>query len=255
MAQFTMELKDVLENIFGTTLDPDDYNLGYTDTTWKGVDYKHLPTVTDWNQVGLGYYPIFDEGYRPILNGKIVYEFYRREIGMETIDLWLMRLNNKMHQIMPYYNKLYNTELIPYSALDTMNISSTRSDTIHESQNATANNTATNTTNALARAVSSETPNTMLSGDEDYATNATDSNSQTTANNTGDSTTTGTTDTDNNGTSLVTGYQAAASDLITKFRATLLNIDMMVIRDLDEMFMGILNTSDNYTNKRIGWLY
>lgn len=247
MAEFTMTLKDVVSTIFSPYIDKYDWDQPYASVSYEGIEYGKLPTVPDWTKMGLGYYPIFDEAYRPVLNGKIISNFFMREIGMETIDLWLWNIQNRMNNIMPYYNKLYLTEKIPYSALDTMHISSTRNDTVQESSVATAHNTATSETDSLARAVQSETPQTMLSGSEDYATGATDTNSQTSANSSGDNTSNSTNNVENDGTSLVTGYQAAASDLITKYRGTLLNIDMMIISDLQECFMGILNSSDDYS--------
>lgn len=254
MAEYTMLLKDVVENIFNPSIYKYDFDQSYAAVTYNGITYGKLPTVPDWKLLGMGYYPIFDEAYRPVLNGKILDEFYMREIGVETIDMWLLVMRRKLNNIMPFYNKLYESEKIPYNALDTMNIVSHRTNNVNESQTGTSHNTATSENDSLARAVSSTTPQTMLSGDEDYATGATDSNSQTTNTSTGDANTSATNETDEIGDSTVTGYQAAASDLITKFRGTLLNIDMMIMSDLQECFMGILNTSDDYyQNGCITW--
>lgn len=246
MADFTIRVKDVVNHLFSTSDDPYDFEQQYISVTYDGITYDKLPTVPDWNLLGMGYYPIFDEAYRPILNGKILDEFYMREIGLETIGMWTLSMRRRLNNAMPYFNKLYESEKIPYDALSTMNIVSVRDDTAHETQSATGDNTSTNNTTSAARAVSSSTPNTMLSGDEDYATGATDTNSQSNANVTSNNTTNSTNDVTNNGNSTVTGYQAAASDLINKFRATLLNIDMMIIRELQPCFMNILNISDDY---------
>ena len=53
-------------------------------------------------------YPIFDEQYRPVLEKKILKHYYTREIGEESVGLWKMRLNNKLNEIMPYYNQLFH---------------------------------------------------------------------------------------------------------------------------------------------------
>lgn len=253
MAEFTMELKDVIETVYGTDFDTFNWNQQYHDVTYKGQVYRHLPTVPSWDGLGLGYYPIFDEAYRPILNGKIVTEFYRREICVETIDYWIQRTASKMQLIMPYYNKLYNSELIKYSALDTMNIDSTREDTMHADETSNGTNSADSDTKSNARAVNSTTPQTMLSPTEDYATGATDSNSDTTANSNSTNSGESTNDVSNNGHSLTTGYQGAASDLIVKFRNSFINIDSMVVNEWQELFMGILNSSDDYTQRNYQW--
>lgn len=62
-------------------------------------------------------YPIFDENYRPILETKILEHYYTREICEETVGLWKLRLKAKMNEIMPYYNKLYESELLEFNPL------------------------------------------------------------------------------------------------------------------------------------------
>ena len=62
-------------------------------------------------------YPIFDEEYRSVLNTKILRHYYTREIGMETVGLWKHFLNTRLNEIMPYYNKLYQSELLSFNPL------------------------------------------------------------------------------------------------------------------------------------------
>ena len=62
-------------------------------------------------------YPIFDETYRPVLEKKILKHYYTREICAETVGLWKHYLDMRMNEIMPYYNKLYNSELLAFNPL------------------------------------------------------------------------------------------------------------------------------------------
>lgn len=62
-----------------------------------------------------GNFPIFDENYRLVLESKILKHYYTREIGFETAGLWQLKLNTKMNEIMPYYNKLYESELLEFN--------------------------------------------------------------------------------------------------------------------------------------------
>lgn len=62
-------------------------------------------------------YPIFDEEYRPVLEKKILKHYYTREICAETVGLWKLFLERKMQEIMPYYNKLYETETLEFNPL------------------------------------------------------------------------------------------------------------------------------------------
>ena len=82
-----------------------------------------------------GEYPIFDEKYRGILERKILKHYYVNEIGEETVGLWKLKVNNKMNEIMPYYNKLYESELLKYDPLNDVNV--TVSKTGEEAKNKT----------------------------------------------------------------------------------------------------------------------
>lgn len=70
-------------------------------------------------KLALDSYPIWDEEYRPYLNQKIIDHYYFREIGQETPDRFNFFLRRKMNEIMPYYNKLYESELIEFDPLAT----------------------------------------------------------------------------------------------------------------------------------------
>ena len=62
-------------------------------------------------------FPIFDENYRRVLEIKILKHYYTREIGAETVGLWKHFLDMRLNEIMPYYNKLYESELLQFNPL------------------------------------------------------------------------------------------------------------------------------------------
>lgn len=70
-------------------------------------------------QPALSQYPIFNEQYRSQLNQKIIDHFYFREIGSETPDRFNFYLERKMNEIMPYYNQLYESEMLKFNPLYT----------------------------------------------------------------------------------------------------------------------------------------
>lgn len=79
-----------------------------------GVDdvvKEAVPLIFDFD------FPIFDKEYKPILCGKILKHYYTREIGEETYGLWKLRLNTKLNEIMPYYNRLYTSGLVTFNPL------------------------------------------------------------------------------------------------------------------------------------------
>ena len=71
-------------------------------------------------------YPIFDEAYRFPLNKKILRHFYTREICEETVGLWKLRLQQTLNEIMPYYNKLYESELFDLNPYYNVDLTTTR---------------------------------------------------------------------------------------------------------------------------------
>ena len=116
--------------------------------------YNDIETVLDnsWDKVFDFPFPIFREDYREDLCKKILRHYYTREICEETVGLWKLRLNSRMNEIMPYYNKLYNSELINIEPLINTRLSSTKSnvkggtDTINTSGTSSETSTLGGTT-------------------------------------------------------------------------------------------------------------
>jgi len=253
MGHFTLSLEEVLENVFGTSMEFSDYEIEYDSFEFNGVTYGKLPIVPDYSAIGLGSYPIFNEAYRPILNGKIIDEYFKREIGVETPDMFFLTLRRKMDQIMPYWNKIYETESIDYSALETMRIHSVSTSTLEGEETGEATNTSNSQNESKGRVVSSSTPQTMLAANGDYATGASDSNSDSDVTAEATQNSTSNNSTESNGDNLVTGFQGIASDLVNRYRASLLNIDAQILLNIEDCFMLILNNGDSYTRQR--WAY
>jgi hypothetical protein len=221
---FTLTLKRVIDITGGTVI----------------IDPSTGIASLSGGNIGLDYYPIFDPAYKPQLTGKIVDHYWNREIGMETIDMFQLAMRRKMNEIMPYYNQLYESTKVEYDPLSTVDL--TTINTVDTTNHSETNSTQGGTT--ASRSVSSETPQTMLSGNEDYATGAADTNA--THNATGDNIedTTG----DVEGNTQTTGYQGVASDLIMRYRESLVNIDVMILNELQELFMLVWDNGDEYSD-------
>ena len=80
---------------------------------------------------GLKNYPIFNETYRDTLNAKITEHYLYYELGFETEARFVHRINNFMNETMPYFNKLYESELLTINPLLTFS----------RTENGTAENT------------------------------------------------------------------------------------------------------------------
>ena len=104
MSKYTTEVRYICENYANQTES-------------KGYNSVQSILNASWDKVFDFDFPIFDENYREPLCKKILKHFYTREISEETVGLWKLRLDDRMNEIMPYYNQLYESELISISPL------------------------------------------------------------------------------------------------------------------------------------------
>lgn len=211
----------------------------------------------------LNEYPIFDENYRQKLNQKIINHYYFREIGFETVGLFRFYLKQTMNEIMPYYNQLYESALLEIDPLNTINFTETLTrtkignDTKNFNEDTTVNSNGDSNSNSTKstnfKDVESDTPQGMLSigniEGELYASYARISKNEDTTNSTAHQETTDTQKRKNdekinredneNYTRTEKGNRESQSELLMKYRETFLNIDMQVINELNDLFMGI----------------
>lgn len=67
-----------------------------------------------WNKLITTNFAIFDEAYREKLVSKVLKHYYLREIGAETVGVWILWMNTKFEEIMPYYNQLYESAKLKF---------------------------------------------------------------------------------------------------------------------------------------------
>lgn len=298
MSKYTTEVRYICETLAGLN-----ESVGYADV--EQVIKNCLPKVFDFN------FPIFDESYRSVLETKILRHYYTREIGLETVGLWKLKLSTKLNEIMPYYNKLYKSELIEFNPLydvdltrerkiegkgtkDTENGENRRGSNNTETTqnndstvtetgdnkgttNGTANGTQNQNTSGNGTNMYSDTPQGAITDLQAgrYLTNATIDSATNTFAGTSSDTTTQTTENTNNSSvdssgsvdgttesdfnSKMDGFSNTTlsntedylervigsnggesfSKRINDYRTTFINIDMMVINDLEDLFFGL----------------
>ena len=112
MSKYTTEVRFICESITGHD-ESEDYS------SIDEIIEDALPIIFSFE------FPIFDEQYRSVLETKILRHYYTREIGCETYGLWKLRLQTKLNEIMPYYNKLYESELLKYNPLYDVDMTTT----------------------------------------------------------------------------------------------------------------------------------
>lgn len=298
MNKYTTEVRYICEHFSGLT-----ESVGYNDV--EQVIKNCLPKVFDFN------FPIFDESYRSVLETKILRHYYTRQIGLETVGLWKLKLSTKLNEIMPYYNKLYKSELIEFNPLYDVDLTRERkiegkgtkdtengenrsgSNNTETTQNndstveetgadngtttGTANGTQNQNTNGNGTNMYSDTPQgaitdlqagryltnaTIDSATNTFAGTSSDTTSQTTENTKNSTVDTsgsvdGTTESDFN--SKTDGFSNTTlsntedylehvigsnggenfSKRLNDYRSTFINIDMMIINELEDLFFGL----------------
>lgn len=239
------------------------------------------------DKIGLNEYPVYDDAARNRINKKIVDRFYDREIAHESIPMFIGRLKRKLNEIMPYYNQLYVSELKSIDPLRTIDVSSvgendseqtnTRNVDGTSNRNVTGSNEKNADTNSETATLSSGRnvqhafPQQALNKNKDYATAAVDTSSRGEAKAVGKEKVTGVNAEQTTGTnseeseskaieagrrnSTTTGIQGSQADLIMRWRAIFMNVDLLILDDLEVLFMSVWDSGDSNTSSRNGYLY
>lgn len=168
MSKYTTEVRYLCETYAGLT---------------ESVGFNGVNDILDrsWASVFDFDFPIFDEDYRSVLCKKILKHYYTREIGSETVGLWKLRLDSRMNEIMPYYNKLYETELIQFDPLNDVNVTTTHEKNAESGTVFTGNysDNKEEASNDTARTTNSSTSESSASGSTDRTTSEKDKYSDT----------------------------------------------------------------------------
>lgn len=251
MSKYTTELRFICENAAGVTSSE-----GYSQI--DNIITKAVPKIFDFD------FPIFDPAYKTPLCKKILKWYYTREICEETVGLWKLRLANKLNLIMPYYNQLYESQLLDIKPFIDTDVTTTH--TGSEKSNTSTNtssksNSQTDATSTQSQTTSDSSTNYQLYSDtpqgglqnvinEAYLTNAT----KTTNSNSGN--------TNINATASSTNNQSSSNDstgnlnstdeylnhvlgktggmsyskMLEEYRNTFINIDQMIIEELEPLF-------------------
>lgn len=210
MSKYTTEVRFICENAAGLI-----ESLG--ESSVDGIITKAAPVIFDFD------WPIFDESYRLELEKKILRHYYTREIGEETVGLWKLRLHDRLTLIMPKYNQLYESAQLEFNPF--YDVEYRRYGTNSGEGQSSGGTTTQN--------MHSDTPQngleSVLAGE--YLTDAdvADSTSASQSSNSGQFEET------------IQGKQGGASysRLLKEYRQTFLNIDMQVVNELNDLFMGL----------------
>lgn len=258
MSKYTTEVRFICENKSGLS---------------ESADASGVNNVISksWDKIFTSKVPFFDEEYRSVLCQKILKHYYLREICCETVGMWILWMNTRLEEIMPYYNQLYKSELLKFDPFNDVNLTRTYKRDVEGTTNETreetgsgtrgttgsSNRTTSDNSNGTMRDLYSDTPQGAITGleNENYLTNArkvtnSDTNNSTESGTSNENVTTNSSaEGVSNGSSNSTedyletlfGKQGGEnySSLLNKYRQTFLNIDMQVIEEFSDLFFGL----------------
>ena len=181
-------------------------------------------------------YPIFDENYRETLNNNILHHYYENEIGFETAPLFRFYLNQKLNEIMPYYNELYKVQK---KIID--------ENLLLNNVNLTERLIGSNTTKTSSTSQSSNNGKNLFQDTPQGQISQTDIDAQTWATNltlnknniNDESSATGSGTNEYLKTIIGNNGSKFNIDVLNDIKNNLMNIDLMIINELYDLFMQI----------------
>jgi hypothetical protein len=113
MASYTMQLKEYLE-------------------MWSQDEEKSTREIIEIGRPKLFdfEYPIFDPNYKKVFETHFIRKFYITEIGFETEELFKFQLETWLGINMPYFNKVFESELLVFEPLENSKMSITHTKTV-----------------------------------------------------------------------------------------------------------------------------
>lgn len=263
MSKFTTQVRFICETYAGL-----DESAGYDDIS--NILNIAAPKVFNFQ------FPLYDEAHRLPLELKILRHYYTREICAETVGRWKLFLEDRLNEIMPYYNELYKSADLKFDPF-----ADTDYTVEHEGDSSTEGNTRSederNSTDSGADVrtweqhdksshwqLYSDTPQGGIGGIENasdaslgnnaYLTNATHdihdgtgTGGQDTQNYGRVNDQTGSSESSSSSTSAdsyldkVKGKRGSLSysKMLEEYRNTIINIDKMIIDDLADLFITL----------------
>lgn len=242
---------------------------------FKGIDANQYSTkqfIEEGRKLLFDFdYPLYDSSYKGVFETHFIRYFYTKEIGFESESLFKFELETWLQIHMPYFNKLYQSELIVFDPLLNSKEEITRTKTNDRDHTQTSNTTGTNTSESTQnvdgtlsedqfnRHLKSNTPDSRLAitteegqGVIEYASEITedvDKNGKTS-----NSTTTGSgtdnTDVTSNATNTINEVEdyveskvgkigsQSYSSMLKEYRESLIRVEQMMFKEMrKDLFM------------------
>jgi hypothetical protein len=175
-----------------------------SELTWR----RNVPPTPELGaDLYLSHLPIFDDAYRPVILSHILDRYRTRRLGYNTPGEWMLAFRRwgNLHMTIPNRRYASTAVVLPLDDRD-----------------------ATDATEATSHGldIGSDFPQSVISGDTDYASAATDRR------------------TADNETVRRTGRESSVMRLLEEQRQAYLNVDEEVLAGLDDLFLTIFDRGE-----------
>lgn len=199
-------------------------------------------------------YNLFDQPYnlynnelKPYFEEKFFQHFMFYEIGFDNINIFKQHLISTLNDIYPKYKQLYETEVrcqnIDFMLNKDLKESYVRKLNGETEGNSQATSTSDSTSNSNDLTIANDTPQNKVDDLDRYMTSAGKTNSNSTNNSTSNSN-----NTVKNTTNNTEEYElisqgnigiTSSAELLEKWRNVLINIDQMIFKELENLFLFV----------------
>lgn len=275
MSKYTYQLRDVCESMLNRSeyADVDDVD-SIVNSTVQALFSQSANWLSDNPYVNNYQFAYFRSRFFYTVAKMVLRRYYTREICAETVGLWKLWLNKKVIKLAEKYDPWYasiNIDGLDLNALQNLGVIKVHTDSMREDGNYTDLfeylsegqdhlSETDNTTDSNSASDSNKTsvdlyPQSDLSGDNNYysgveknisgnSNSYTDNRTRTESN---ESEKSGRKEHENNKhdtfqseyTEKITGVDTNYSDIIARFKKSVHNIDVQLIDEFNDLFLGI----------------
>lgn len=199
-------------------------------------------------------YNLFDQPYnlynnelKPYFEEKFFQHFMFYEIGFDNINIFKQHLISTLNDIYPKYKQLYETEIrcqnIDFMLNKDLKESYIRKLNGESEGNSQASSSSDNTSTNNDLTIANDTPQNKIDDLDKYMTSASKSNSNSTNNSTSNAN-----NTIKNKSNNTEEYEllsqgnigvTSSAELLEKWRNVLINIDLMIFKELENLFLFV----------------
>ena len=192
-------------------------------------------------------YNLYNNALKPYFEEKFFQHFMFHEIGFDNINIFKQHLIATLNDIYPKYKQLYETEIrcqnIYFMLNKDLKESYTRILNGESVGNSQATSTSNNNSTSNDLSIANDTPQNRIDDLDKYMTSASKSNSSSTNNSTSNAN-----NSVNNKTNNTEEYElisqgnigvTSSAELLEKWRAVLINIDEMIFKELENLFLFV----------------